>query len=75
MSKTFAKEPLYFFELDPAHYLSTPGCSWDEMSRFTDVNLKLISDIEKDQFIETTIRGGISKICKGYTEINNNFLK
>lgn len=35
----------------------------------------LISDIEKGQFIETTIRGGISKICKGYTEINNNFLK
>ena len=31
VSKTFAKEPLYFFELDPAHYLSTPGCNWDEM--------------------------------------------
>ena len=25
------------FELDPAHYLSTPGCSWDAMLRFTDV--------------------------------------
>ena len=35
----------------------------------------LILDIEKDQFIETTVRGGISKICKGYTKINNNFLK
>ena len=35
--KTFRKESINSFELDPAHYLSTPGCSWDAMLRFTDV--------------------------------------
>ena len=45
------------------------------MLRFTDVNLKLISDIEKYQFVESTIREGISMICKGYAEANNKFLK
>ena len=45
------------FELDPAHYLSTSGYSWDVMLRFTNFNLKLISDIEKYQLIESTIRG------------------
>ena len=45
------------FELDPAHYLSTSGYSWDAMLRFTNFNLKLISDIEKYQLIESTIRG------------------
>ena len=63
------------FELDPAHYLSTLGRSWDAMLRLTSVNSKLISNIEKYQFIESTIRGGISIICKGYAEANNTFLK
>ena len=45
------------------------------MLSITDVNLKLISDTEKYQFIESTIRGGISMICKDYPEVNNKFLK
>ena len=44
------------FELDPAHYVSTPGYSWDTMLKFIVFILKLISDIEKYQFIESTIR-------------------
>lgn len=34
------------FELDPAHYVSTPGYSWDKMLKFIVFNWKLISDIE-----------------------------
>ena len=45
------------------------------MLRFTDVSLKLISDIEKYQLFESAIRGGISIICKRYAEANNKFLK
>ena len=45
------------------------------MLKFTDVTVKLISDIQKYQFIENTIKGGISMICKGYAEANNKFLK
>ena len=71
----FGKESINYFELDPSHYLSTPGYSWNTMLRFTDVNLRLISDIEKYQFIERTIIGNISMICKGYSEANNKFLK
>ena len=47
MFETFRKESINSFEFDPAYYLSTPGYSWDAMLRFTDVNVKLISDIEK----------------------------
>ena len=35
------------FELDLVYYLSTLRYSQDAMLRFIDVNLKLISDIEK----------------------------
>ena len=34
------------------------------------VSLKLISDIEKYQFIESVIRGVISMICKSYGKAN-----
>ena len=57
-------ESINLFELDPTHYLSTPGYTWDAMLRFTDVNLKLISDIERYQFVESTIRGGIYVILR-----------
>ena len=49
-----------YFELDFAHYLSTFGDSWDAMLRFSGYNLKLISFIEKYQFIESTLRACIS---------------
>ena len=62
-------------ELDYAHYLSTLGYSWDAMLRFTDINSKLISDIEKYQFVESVIKCIISLICKGYAEAHNIFLK
>ena len=45
------------------------------MLRFADVNLKLISNVEKYQFVEIMISGDISMICKGYAEANNIFLK
>ena len=31
--ETCRKESINYFELDLAHYLSTPGCSWDTMLR------------------------------------------
>ena len=42
----FRKESINSFELEPAHYVSTPAYSWDAMLRFTDINLKFISDID-----------------------------
>ena len=69
--ETFRKEPISSFELDPAHYLST----LDAMKRFTCARLRLISDIEKYQFSDSMIRGGISVISKDYSESNNKFLK
>ena len=73
--KLFRDKSIDYFELDPTYYFSSPGYSLNALLRFTDVNLKLISDVEKYQFIESTIRGGISLICKGYAEANYPILK
>ena len=51
-----AFETINSFELDPAHYLSTPDYTWNVMLWLTDVTLKLISNTEKYQFGENTIR-------------------
>ena len=44
--ENFRKECMNSFELNPAHFLSTPSYSWNALLKFTDVNLKLISYIE-----------------------------
>ena len=75
MFETFRKESINSFELDLAHYLSTPGYCWNAMVMVSNVNLKRMPDIEKYQFIETTMRGGISMICKSDAKSDNKLLK
>ena len=69
MFENSRKKSINSFQLVPAHYLSTLGYSWDAILRFTDVNSKLISDIDKQQFIGIIIRGGISMICKAWLKL------
>ena len=38
---------LKFYGLDPCHYFSFPGLSWDATLKMTGVKLKTISDIDK----------------------------
>ena len=67
----FIKTCLKYYELDPCHYFSSPGLSWDAMLKMTDVKLEKIPDIEKYLFIEKGLRGGISYNSKRYAKANN----
>ena len=40
------------YNLDPAHYFTTPGFTWDAMLKFTNVRLELLTDIDMLLFIE-----------------------
>ena len=64
---------LKFYGLDPCHYFSSPGLSWDAMLKTTGVKLEKISDIDKYLLIEKGLRGGISYIAKRYAKANNNY--
>ena len=55
---------LKYYELDPCHYFSVPGLSWDAMLKMTVVKLEKISDIDQYLFIEKGSRGGVSYIAK-----------
>ena len=65
---------LKFYGLDPCHYFSSPGLSWDAMLKMTGVKLEKISDIDKYLFIEKGLRGGISYIAKRYAKANNKYM-
>ena len=65
---------LKYYELDPCHYFSAPGLSWDAMLKMTDVKLEKISDIDQYLFTEKGTRGGISYIAKIYAKANNKYI-
>ena len=64
-----------FYVLDPCHYFSSPGLSWDAMPKMTEIELEKISDIDKYLFIEKGLRGGISYTAKRYAKAKNKYMK
>ena len=48
-----------FYGLDPCHYFSSRGLSWNAMLKMIVVKLEKISDIYKYLFIGKGLRGGI----------------
>ena len=50
--ENFIDTCLKYYVLDPCHYSSAPGLSWDAMLKMTGIELEKISDIDKYLFIE-----------------------
>ena len=67
----FISTSLNNYNLDPCHYFSAPGLSWDAMLKMTKVKLEKISDADIHLFIEKGMRGGISYVNKRYSRANN----
>ena len=42
---------LKYYDLDPCHYFSVPGLSWDAMLKMTEVKVEEISDPDKYMFL------------------------
>ena len=73
--ENFRKTCLQYYKLDPCHYFTSPGLSWDAMLKMTDIKLELMVDIDMFQFIEKGMRGGISYIANRYGKANNKYMK
>ena len=73
--ENFRKTCLQYYKLDPCHYFTSPGLSWDAMLKMTNIQLELMTDIDMFQFIEKGMRGGISYIANRYGKANNRFMK
>ena len=69
--QTFRKTCMGSYKLDPFHYLTAPGLSWDALLKYTNINLELLTDIGMHMFIEKGMRGGISMVSKRHAKANN----
>ena len=70
----FTETCLKFYGLNPCHYFSFPGLSWDAMLKMTGVKLEKISDNDKYLFFEKGLRRGLSYIAKRYAKANNKYM-
>ena len=70
----FTDTCLKFYGLNPCHYFSSPGLSWDVMLKMAGVKLEKTSDIHKHLFIEKELRGRISYIAKRFAKANNKYM-
>ncbi|CAH1101901.1 unnamed protein product [Psylliodes chrysocephalus] len=64
------------YGLDPAHYYTLPGFTWDAMLKYTKQELDLLTDIDMFMFVESGIRGGLSQVCtKRRAHANNKYIE
>ena len=61
--ENFRQTSLEAYGLDPAHYQTTPGFTWDCALKMIGVRLDLLSDIDMVMFVEQGVRGSLSQVC------------
>ena len=66
MTASSSQKPLQSnqYGLDPAHYYTSPGLSWDALLKKIGVELELFIDYDQHRFIEKGMHGGISIVSK-----------
>ena len=72
--ENFRKTCLHHYNLDPAHYYTSPGLAWDACLKETGQELQLRHDYDMLMMFEKGIRGRISHISKRYAETNNKYM-
>ena len=72
--ENFRNSSLKIYGLDPAHYFTAPGLSWDACLKMTGIELELLSDPDMLLMWEKCIRGGISMISNRYGKANNKYM-
>ena len=73
--ENFRANCLKHYNLDPAHYYTSPGLAWDACLKETGQYLELLNDYDMLMMFERGIRGGITHISKRYGEANNKYMK
>ena len=62
------------YQLDPCHYFSSPGLSWDAMLKMTGIELELITDIEMQFLLKKEWREVFLTSLKD-SKTNNKYMK
>ena len=68
----FINTCLEYYSLDPSHYFSSLGLSWDSMLKMTGIESQKIDNIDMHLFLQKGMRDGISYISKRYAKADDN---
>ena len=63
------------YELDPAHFLSLPGLTWQACLKTTNIKLELLTDYDMLLMVEEAIKGGICHSIHRHATSNNKYMK
>ena len=72
--ENFRATCLRHYNLDPAHYYTSPGLAWDACLKETGQELQLLHDYDMLMMFERGIRRGITHISKRYAEANSKYM-
>ena len=72
--ENFRETCFQYYKLDPAHFYSAPGLSWNACLKMTGIELELISDVDMYLMIEKGLRGGMSVITHRKAVSNNKYM-
>ena len=73
--ENFRNTCIKVYELDPAHFLSLPGLTWQACLKKTNIKLELLTDYDMLLMVEEGIRGGICHSIHIYARENNKYMK
>ena len=68
---------LKYYDLDPCHYFSAPGLSWDAMLKLIEVKLEKISDPDKYMFLNKKLEEELVILIKDivkHLEVSISFI-
>ena len=71
----FRNKCVEIYELDPAHFLSTPRLAWQTCLKKREVKLELLTNNDMLLMIEKGIRGGLFHAIHKYAKANNMYIR
>ena len=73
--ENFRNKCFEVYELDPAHFLSLPGLTWQACLKKTNIELELLTDYDMLLMVVEGIRGGMCHSIHRYAKANNKYTK
>lgn len=68
--QTFRNLAMKQDNLDPAHYFTLPGFSWDSALKMTGVEIDLLTNYDDYDFVQRGIRGGMTFVNEHHAVVN-----
>ena len=73
--ENFRDKFIEIYELDPAHFLSAPGLSWQGCLKKKGVKLELLTDNDMLMMVEEGTRKGMCDAINRYAKTNNKYME